>query len=392
METELHEHEKVSILLVDDKHANIMALHQLLKKPERHFIECSSGSEALKVALGQPIDLVILDVQMPDMDGFEVAQILKSNKRTKDIPVIFVSAARKEHNSIMKGFEEGAVDYLLKPLDPEMTRAKVSVLLKLQTQQKELMKKNESLEKADLQIRQLNSELEKKMQQLENTNRELEAFSYSISHDLRAPLRAIGGYSHILEEELQNTQAGNEENTRLIGNIKQNVNRMNTLIDDLLEFSRMGKKPVTKSLIDMKKQVEQVLQEIDQNTQHKATIQVHELLSAQADHALMVQVWTNLLANAIKYSGKKENPHIEVSSTDNNDEIVYMVKDNGAGFDMHHANRLFGVFQRLHTESDFPGTGIGLAIIQRIVVRHGGRVWAEGKINEGACFYFSLPK
>lgn len=389
---EIERHEKFSILLVDDKQANIMALHQLLEKPGRHFIECSNGKEALKVALGQAIDLVILDVQMPDMDGFEVAQILKSNHRTRNIPLIFVSATRTEQHAILKGFEEGAIDYLLKPLDPEMTRAKVSVLLKLQSQQKELMKKNESLQNADLQIRQLNSELEQKMKQLEITNRELEAFSYSVSHDLRAPLRAINGYTGILEEELLKDIPDPIEKERLIGNIKQNVNRMNTLIDDLLEFSRLGKKPVTKTQLDMKKQVEHVLNEISQNTPHKAEVVVTELLPAQADHALIFQVWINLLANGIKYSRKKEAPRIEVGSNETPDEMIYWVRDNGAGFDMNYASRLFGVFQRLHAESEFPGTGIGLAIVQRIVVRHGGRVWAEGKVNEGATFYFSLPK
>lgn len=383
----MKEQAPVTILIVDDTKANILVLTELLARPGRIFLSATSGKEGLKIALAEEIDLLLLDVQMPEMDGFEVAQILKSNKKTKDIPIIFASAVEKEHRSIMKGFEEGAVDYLFKPLDPELTKAKVSVLLKLQLQKKELLEKNRSLELADIQIKKLNAELEENIGQLKSLNRELEAFSYSVSHDLRAPLRAVSGYSKIVEEDYGH--ALDPEGSRLIKRIQENAGKMGQLIDDLLQFSKLGRKELLKNDIDMELLVKQITEEHNQD--HKAEVVIHEILPAKADTGLITQVWVNLISNAIKYSGKNPEPRIEISSEKKDNHIIYKIKDNGAGFDMHYADKLFGVFQRLHQEKEFEGTGIGLAIVQRIVSRHGGSVKAEGKVDEGATFYFTLP-
>jgi two-component system sensor histidine kinase/response regulator len=381
--------ERVTILIVDDKPANIYALETLLDKPDRTFLNATNGNDALKLALNNDIDLIILDVQMPEMDGFEVAQILKLNKKTKDIPIIFASAEKKERQSVMKGFEEGAVDYLSKPLDPELTTAKVSVLLKIQLQKKELIEKNQSLEKADAQIKQLNADLQKNLFQLEEVNKELESFSYSVSHDLRAPVRALVGFSKMLEESYNDTL--DDEAKRMLGVIHKNAIKMGSLIDDLLEFSKMGRKEVKKSAINIADLVKDVISDVTDASDYHAKVTVNELLPAYADRALLTQVWINLISNAYKYSAKKENPSIEIGSYRDNGYIVYYVKDNGAGFNMEYAEKLFGVFQRLHKPSDFEGTGVGLAIVQRIVARHGGRVWAEAKVNEGATFFFTLP-
>lgn len=607
-----------TILIVDDKIANILALQGLLEKNGRILLEATNGKEALKVALNKPVDLIILDVQMPDMDGFEVAEILRSNKKTKDIPIIFASAEKTEHKFVIKGFEEGAIDYLFKPLDPEVTKAKVSVLLKLQLQKKELVEKNLSLEKSDLlinnsadiigiidaatlkieeinnsftailgyskedtrgtslafflgneervlvqnlsesnkerlsfetriycknrsikwldwnvvvkgnkwfvnarditeikqverirnylatvvkqsgdaiyihdhegkiiswnegaakiygyteqealkmkvwniipeylqpetqgivdsiftgekiqlletkritkhgkfvnvlfsaslindsnggrnsiaiterditqqkiadeQIRQLNSELKKNITQLEETNKELESFSYSVSHDLRAPLRAINGNARILEEDYLDKL--DEEARYVLGKIHNNVKRMDRLIEDLLAFSKIGKKAVRRSRINMEDQVRNVIADIEGATTHNASIKIQALPAACVDPSLFSQVWINLISNAIKYSGKKAHPEIEIGSDVQGKETVYYVKDNGAGFDMLYADKLFGTFQRLHDASDFEGSGIGLAIVKRIITKHGGRIWAEAKIDEGATFYFAIP-
>ena len=383
------ENEKTTILIIDDKDANIYALEKLLEKPNRNFLSATNGKTGLKIALDKDIDLIILDVQMPEMDGFEVAQILQSNKRTKDIPIIFASAEKKERSSIMKGFEEGAVDYLSKPLDPELTKAKVSVLLKIQLQKKELVDKNASLEKAEAQIRQLNLDLQLNLQQIEAANKELESFSYSVSHDLRAPLRSILGYARALEDDYISKLDPDAKD--LLGIIQQNANKMNTLIDDLLEFSRLGKKEIKKTEINTEKLVESAVNELGRSSSRPVEIKVNELVPAFADYALLNQVWINLISNAIKYSGKKEKPVVEIGSHSNKNEVVYYIKDNGEGFDMKYADKLFGVFQRLHRAEEFEGTGVGLALVQRIVNRHGGRVWAEAKVREGATFYFSLP-
>lgn len=733
---------KSVILIVDDQPGNIFALESLLDASNRVLLKATSGNEALKVALNKEVDLIILDVQMPDMNGFEVAQLLKSNKRTKDIPIIFATAVSKEHKLMMKGYEEGAVDYLYKPLDPEVVKAKVSVLLKIQMQQRQLIAKNNELQKSALlinnssdiigiidaktfkieninnaftdilgyseeetrdctlnffltnedrallqelkeqgkerlsfetriyckdrsikwlhwkvvvkqgkwfvnarditevkevekirnylatvvrqsndaiylhdeegriiswnegaekmyaysekealqmkiwniipdyiqaesgemitsvtygkkiqdvetkritrhgklldvlfsasvladspsshkliaiternitqqkladgqlreserrfrnlfesapypmwvydlsslkflevnqtaislygysreeflamkitdirpsedvdrvmqyvtrreeevqtssgwkhrlrngqlidveitshlidykgheaalvvaknvterkkaeeHIKQLNAELQNNILQLETTNKELESFSYSVSHDLRAPLRALDGYARILEEDY--TEILDDEAKRLLGNIQRNARKMGTLIDDLLAFSRLGRKEVQKSEIDTEKMVQDILNEIA-STEHNAKIKVGPLPSAYGDKALLNQVWINLISNAIKYSATKESPEIEIGATELGNEMVFFTKDNGVGFDMKYANKLFGVFQRLHSPSEFDGTGIGLAIVQRIISKHGGRIWAEAKQDEGATFYFTLPR
>jgi PAS domain S-box-containing protein len=610
--------DKATILIVDDKPANLIALETLLETPDRILINANNGKDALKITLNRDIDLIILDVQMPDMDGFEVAQILKSNNRTKDIPIIFASAERTERRFMMKGYEEGGMDYLFKPLDPEVAKAKVSVLLQLQLQKKELQEKNNSLEKsallinnsadiigiidaktfkieeinqafssilgytlteaketslvfflsdedrrmvqllkkkekerlsfetriyckdrsikwlqwnvvvkyekwfvnarditeikevekirnylatvvkqsgdaiyihdtegkimawnegaediygylekeaikmnvgniipefdqvqteelrrrlfageklqdieakritkhgklidvlfsastildaaseksvisiterditgqkiADEKIKQLNSDLQGNIVKLQSVNKELESFSYSVSHDLRAPLRAINGYAKIIEEDYGLSL--DEEAKRLFAGIKSNSDRMNILIEDLLKLSRLGKKTVEKSEVNMNEMVERVLTEISRSAGHKASVISHVLEPAFGDPSLLNQVWTNLLSNAIKYSSKKERPEIEIGCTKQEDEIVYYVKDNGAGFSMDYAEKLFNVFQRLHSSNDFEGTGVGLAIVHRIISKHGGRIWAEAKVNEGAVFYFTLP-
>ncbi len=377
----------MTLLLIDDKATNLFALEQLLEKPERKFLQATSGRDGLKLALEQKVDLIILDVQMPEMDGFEVAQLLKSNKRTRDIPIIFASAEKKERQSIIQGFDEGAVDYLAKPLDPELTKAKVSVLLKIQWQKRELEEKNIALERAGQRIEQLNVELQKNLEQLEVANKDLESFSYSVSHDLRAPLRSMIGFSEILEDTLKDSLT--PQTKQPLDRIRANANKMNGMIDDLLEFSRLGRQEINKSALDMGEVVSAIVAELERP--EKTTVSIGDLLPAQADENLIRHVWTNLISNGIKYSAKAEQPEIQIGSSQSGTEVTYYVRDNGAGFDMQQAAKLFGVFQRLHSQNEFAGTGVGLAIVQRIVARHGGRIWAEAKVGSGATFYFTLP-
>jgi signal transduction histidine kinase len=224
--------------------------------------------------------------------------------------------------------------------------------------------------------------------ELQATNQELEAFSYSVSHDLRAPLRAVDGYARMLEEDY--AQALDGEGRRLLGVVREASRRMGRLIDDLLAFSRLGRQEATRRTVDMAALVAQVLAEVRGDS--RAAIEVAPLAPALADAAMLKQVWTNLIGNALKYSSKRAEARVEIGWKEDGGELVYWVRDNGAGFDMRFAQKLFGVFQRLHRAEEFPGTGVGLAIVQRVVTRHGGQVWAEGRPGEGACFYFSLPK
>jgi PAS domain S-box-containing protein len=236
-----------------------------------------------------------------------------------------------------------------------------------------------------------NTERKKAEEEVRQTNRELEAFSYSVSHDLRAPLRSIGGYAQILRDDYYDKL--DEEGQRVIGIVIKNAKRMGRLIDDLLDFSRTSRREIGKSQIDMDEFVTLILDELmQQEGQRNIKIDKTELLSGAADINMIRQVWVNLLSNALKYTQKKEAVCIEIGSYEDPKEIVYFVKDNGVGFNMAYYDKLFGVFQRLHKAEEFEGTGVGLAFVKRIIEKHRGRVWAEGELNIGATFYFSIPK
>jgi PAS domain S-box-containing protein len=248
---------------------------------------------------------------------------------------------------------------------------------------------------AEEEIRSFNQRLEQKVmertKELEIANKELEAFSYSVSHDLRAPLRSIHGYMNIFSEEYSGKM--DEEAKRLVDIILRNSQKMGQLIDDLLAFSHLGRRELTKGPVSMKDMVSGIWEE-QRRLEAGRDINFHlqELPGAHADSVTIRQVWTNLVSNAIKYTRNKERAIIEIGAEEKEDKVTYFVKDNGAGFDMQYYSKLFGVFQRLHSIREFDGTGVGLAIVQRIVTKHGGTVWAEGKVNEGATFYFSLAK
>ncbi|MFM8320935.1 MAG: sensor histidine kinase, partial [Chloroflexota bacterium] len=225
--------------------------------------------------------------------------------------------------------------------------------------------------------------------QLEAANRELESFSYSVSHDLRAPLRGIDGYSRLLLEELGDRLDGDAG--EYVARLRESAQRMGRLIDDLLRFSRLGRLPVNKAPVDPAVLVNDVLDELRPEWQDRAVqIEVGPLPPCSADPALLRQVWANLVSNALKYSSHCAQARVEISAHELDGQVVYCVRDNGVGFNMQYADKLFGVFQRLHHQDEFDGTGVGLAIVQRIVLRHGGRVWAEAQEGQGASFFFTL--
>ena len=238
--------------------------------------------------------------------------------------------------------------------------------------------------------RLVNERLRMQTTELVALNKELETFSYSVSHDLRAPLRAIDGYALMLEEDY--VERLDDEGKRLLAVIRGNSRKMGVLIDDLLALSRLGRQEMSRTRVDMERLVRDVCKEaVAADGDTRARIDVAKLPSIMGDQRLLRQVWINLDSNAIKYSRRVAEPRVDIDAHRDGAETVYRIRDNGAGFDMQYSHKLFGVFQRLHRSEDFAGTGVGLAIVARIVARHGGRVWAEGKVDEGATFYVSLP-
>ena len=367
---------KPKILVVDDRPENLTTIRLVLKDMEVELIEATNGNDALKATLHHDFALALLDIQMPEMDGYELASILREEEKTARLPFIFISAVYTDNLNVFKGYEKGAFSFITKPFQPEMLINKVQFFIDKHQQKIALYK--------------LNEDLINKNTELENVNRELEAFTYSVSHDLRSPLRVIDGYGNVLMDDYGSKF--DAEGKRILGHIMENAQRMGHLIDALLHLSRLGRKDIELHFVDMNNLVKFILKE--QSSIHffaKSEIKIHLLEPCYCDSSLITQVWINLISNAVKYSANQSPSIVEIGSIKKETETVYYVKDNGVGFDMKYADKLFGVFQRLHKMTEFEGTGVGLAIVYRIVTKHKGRVWAEAETGKGATFYFSIP-
>ncbi|MEN6622780.1 MAG: ATP-binding protein [Smithella sp.] len=372
------------ILIVDDKDENLYTLEQILKETDADIISARNGNDALIASLNHEFALAILDVQMPEMDGYELADFLRSDTRTKNLPVIFLSAVYSDEYHVFKGYESGAVDFITKPYNPKIFLSKVNHFLSRNKLLHELQK-----EIADR--KRIEVDLQTRTKELEAANKELESFSYSVSHDLRAPLRAIDGYSRMLVKEMKNKPTAESE--RKLKIIRENIGKMEQLIDDLLAFSRLGRQAMTINPIDIGSLVDELWSGIYAiNPGRSMELRKDKLPQAHGDAHLVKQVLFNLMANAVKFTKIREHAIIEIGGNDEGSNVLIYIKDNGAGFNMDYYNKLFNVFQRLHSSEEFEGTGIGLATVQRIINKHNGRIWAEGKVDQGATFYFSLPK
>jgi len=361
---------RVNILLVDDRAENLLALGSILENPEYHLVKAHSGREALRWLLqDEEFAVVILDIRMTDLDGFETAAILREREKTRQTPIIFLTAYSQEREHVLRGYSLGAVDYLFNPPEPEILRAKVSVFVELFKKSRELKRQTELLAAA---------------------KQELESFCYSVSHDLRAPLRHIDGFVGMLRHE--NEAILSDSCEHYLDTITESAVRMDRLINGLLAFSRMSRVDLQRRPVGMDDLVKEVLRELARETAGRhVTWEVTPLPNVLGDRSLLSQVWSNLLANAVKYTRSRDPATIRIGSRQTNQEYEFHVRDNGTGFDMRYADRLFGVFQRLHRTEEFEGTGIGLACVRRIIERHGGRTWAHGQVNAGATFYFTLP-
>ncbi len=436
----------VNILIVDDHPENLLSLEAILESLGEKLVRATSGREALRFLLDHEFAVILLDVQMPGMDGFETASLIRHREKSQHTPIIFLTAIDKSESHVFKGYSVGAVDYIFKPFEPEILKAKVAVFIDLFRKtrelqlQSELLKRtnrelgkankamgsmneeirqlNEMLEarvaqrteelrlanaelenevkarkEAEEEVRKLNAGLEQRVRErtaeLEAANRELESFSYSISHDLRTPLRSIDGFSKALLDDYFDLL--DDSGKDYLKRVRGASQRMGELIDDILNLSRVTRNEMSRDEVNMSRIATKIAGDLKSaSPDRQVDIRIHDGMVVQGDPRLLQVALQNLFDNAWKFTGRRENACIEFGVTENEGKQLYFVRDNGAGFDMRYAQKLFSPFQRLHSPDEFPGTGIGLATVQRVIKRHGGNIWTEAAVDRGATFYFTF--
>jgi two-component system sensor histidine kinase/response regulator len=371
-------HTPLNILLVDDKPENLLALEQILKHPDRQLYRAGSGNEALRLLLRHEFAIVLLDVEMPEMDGYETAQIMRSEERTRAVPIIFVTAGDHSEQRTFRGYEVGAVDFLQKPINAHILRSKVAIFAELHRRKEDLARVNGALERTSEALRE-------KVVDLENVNR-------TLSHDLRAPLRSIHSFSGLLEESLRGRLADDDEALDHLGRILRASTRMSKMLDDLFALLRLS---ASEGGLSDDVDTEAVLAEVVDNLRSdiavsSAQITHDPLPRARANSMLLAQVLQNLISNAIKFAGDTP-PRIHVGIDELRNAWRFSVRDHGVGIEPSARERIFGLFERIGGDT-VPGSGVGLALAKRAVDKHGGRIWVESPAGGGSAFYFTIPR
>ena len=387
------------ILIVDDRRDNVALFETALAPLGQPIVSAFSGKEAIAAMARQGFAVVLLDVQMPDMDGFEVAEVLQETVRENATAVIFVTALHFQREHVKRGYRLGAIDYLTKPVPIDILRAKVSVFVDLYLQRQALAR---ALERAVDAERRLTAQAA----ELSRSNEELERFAYVASHDLKEPLRMETSYVQLLARRYRGRL--DEKADQFIDFASEGADRMRALIDDLLLYSRIGSRARDPVRTDINHSLRRVLQDLQvAMTESSAVVTSDDLPHAVVDPRQFEQLLQNLVANAIKFR-RDEAPRVHIGAVplDGVDEgevpglgapdvarggWLFAVRDNGIGIDPRFADDVFLVFKRLHNRTEYPGTGIGLAVCRRIVERHGGRIWISSRPGEGTTFYFTLP-
>lgn len=354
------------VLVVDDLPSNVLVLEGILGSLDCELVCAGSGNEALRCAREHDFAAALLDVQMPEMDGFELATRLRDDVGLREVPIVFVTAFIEGHDNAQRAYAAGGCDFLYKPVTPSVVRSKVQFFLDLYCSRQRL--------KAEVEAHR-------------QTLAEVEAFNYSVSHDLRGPLRPLDGFCEVLLEDY--APQLDERGRDYLQRIRAAAQRMGHLIDDLLELSRVGRADLSRQQVDLSGLVAHIGRELRADDAHPVELLCAPGLAAKGDARLLRIALENLLRNAWKFTSRQPRPQVAFGRTDDR-EPVFFVRDNGVGFDPTYAGKMFQAFQRLHGP-EFPGTGIGLAIVQRIIRRHSGRIWAESTPGQGATFYFTLP-
>ena len=385
------EGDQVNVLLVDDQPANLLALEAMLQGLGQNLVKAGSGREALKWLLTHDFAVILLDVKMPDMDGFETAALIRERDKSRYTPIIFLTAADKTHTEAVRGYAVGAVDYMVKPVVPEFVRSKVSVFVELAKKTELLRRQADRLREGEQAARELAEARAELVHELEHKNQELESFSYAVSHDLRAPLRRIEAFSRAVMESQESRL--DEAGHRFFDRIQEASRQMSQLIDDVLHLSKVSRAELRQQDVDLSALAVAILDRLrETEPERPMEVRIRPGVSVVGDGHLLRIALANLLENAWKFTAREPAARIEFGLTSVAGEPTYFVRDNGAGFDMTYVDRLFGPFQRLHLASEFPGSGIGLATVRRIIHRLGGRVWAEGMVGQGATFLFTLGR
>ena len=404
------------ILLVDDREDNLLAIETIFEPDGYRFVKANSGREALKILLREfDFALILMDVKMPNLNGFETASLIYERDKLKHIPIIFITANNFGDENLYRGYQAGAIDYIYKPIKPEVLRAKVSVLIDLYRKNRQLLAQeqrlvaiNKSLEMeikerkaSEEKVKHLNRQLLENIASLEQANKDLDRFAFMASHDLQEPLRKIRMFSDRLA--LKYVELMDDDGKTNIQRIHKAAERMQNLITDILTFSKISVDAPNFVNCDMNTLLEEVLVDLDEEVKAKhGKVLIDKLPMLTVNPSLMKPLFHNLIGNALKYSKKDTPPMVKITSEisgqvngkANGESIKYcriFIQDNGIGFDQKYAEEIFGMFKRLHHNSEFQGTGIGLALCKKIVEQHKGYISARSKLNEGSTFIISLP-
>jgi signal transduction histidine kinase len=403
------------ILLVDDREDNLLSIETILEPSGYQFAKANSGRQALKILLTEfDFAMILMDVKMPNLNGFETAALIYEREKLKHIPIIFITANNYGDENMFRGYQSGAIDYIFKPINPDVLRAKVGVLIELYKknrllleQEQKLIATNKNLEleikdrmASEEKVKQLNRRLLENIANLESANKDLEGFAFMASHDLQEPLRKIRMFSDRLYNKYKDVF---NDDIKMITRIQQSAERMQALIVDILAFSKISADKSVFLTCDMNELLTELVVDMQEEvSEKKASISIHTIPPLCINPRLIRPLFQNLINNALKYCRKDVDPIIvirsEVSHTLNENEQstvnkycrIY-IEDNGIGFDQKYSEEIFGMFRRLHHNGEFEGTGIGLALCKKIIELHSGFISAKSKLNEGSTFIISLP-
>jgi signal transduction histidine kinase len=405
----------IKILLVDDREDNLMSIETILTSDEYEIVKANSGRHALQILLKQhDFSLILMDVKMPGLSGFETASMIYEREKLKKIPIIFITAHSYSDENVYQGYKAGAVDYIYKPIKPQLLKSKVAVFIDLYKKTEALVKQETDLKAINLnleneikerkqseeQVKQLNQQLLDNINTLETANAELARFAYVASHDLQEPLRKIHTFGDLLKAKY--SEVVGEEGKYYIDRMQKGSQRLQKLIKDILTYSRLTDSHPTFSQSNLNTIVEEILIDLELKiNESKAVIEVAELPELFVNPGQISQLFQNLISNGLKFSRKDIDPHITITYDINNTAAgppangnqycsIY-IRDNGIGFDESYLDQMFTLFKRLHDHTEYEGTGIGLAICKKIVEQHKGFIRATSKLNEGSTFIISLP-